>query len=32
MRTLVLADWYERGSYPEFDVEGGRTHDVVSGA
>jgi UDP-2,3-diacylglucosamine hydrolase len=24
----VLADWYGRGSYLEFDDEGGRTHDV----
>jgi UDP-2,3-diacylglucosamine hydrolase len=24
----VLADWYEHGSYLEFDEEGGRTHDV----
>ena len=24
----VLADWYGRGSYLEFDDEGGRTRDV----
>jgi UDP-2,3-diacylglucosamine hydrolase len=29
---FVLADWYDRGSYLEFDVEGGRTRDVVANA
>jgi UDP-2,3-diacylglucosamine hydrolase len=24
----VLADWYGRGSYLEFDAEGGRTRDI----
>ena len=24
----VLADWYDRGSYLEFDADGGRTRDV----
>ncbi len=24
----VLADWYDRGSYLEFDAEGGRTRDL----
>ena len=28
---FVLADWYERGSYLEFDAEGGRTRDVSTG-
>ena len=27
---FVLADWYARGSYLEFDAEGGRTRDVPS--
>ncbi|HYR00323.1 MAG TPA: UDP-2,3-diacylglucosamine diphosphatase [Casimicrobiaceae bacterium] len=29
---FVLADWYERGSYLEFDQEGGRTRDVAAPA
>ena len=29
---FVLADWYDRGSYLEFDTEGGRTRDVASPA
>ena len=24
----VLADWYDRGSYLEFDADGGRTREV----
>jgi UDP-2,3-diacylglucosamine hydrolase len=27
---FVLADWYERGSYLEFDQEGGRTRDIAA--
>ena len=29
---FVLADWYDRGSYLEFDAAGGRTRDVVTSA
>lgn len=29
---FVLADWYDRGSYLQFDTDGGRTRDVVSPA
>ena len=29
---FVLADWYDRGSYLEFDASGGRTRDVVTSA
>lgn len=29
---FVLADWYDRGSYLEFDTEGGRTRDVITAA
>jgi len=29
---FVLADWYERGSYLEFDQEGGRTRDIAAPA
>jgi UDP-2,3-diacylglucosamine hydrolase len=29
---FVLADWYEHGSYLEFDQEGGRTRDVAAPA
>ena len=29
---FVLADWYDRGSYLEFDAAGGRTRDVVAPA
>jgi UDP-2,3-diacylglucosamine hydrolase len=28
----VLADWYEHGSYLEFDHEGGRTRDIAAPA
>jgi UDP-2,3-diacylglucosamine hydrolase len=27
---FVLADWYERGSYLEFDAAGGRTRDIAA--
>jgi UDP-2,3-diacylglucosamine hydrolase len=29
---FVLADWYEHGSYLEFDAAGGRTRDVAAPA
>lgn len=29
---FVLADWYERGSYLEFDQDGGRTRDIAAPA